>query len=102
MHSTGKTGHLIDGPYERFEPGRYRLVLKGSAKNWTEKEALGIVCNHHGQHRMEEFKLTWRMPGEYQEEHEFSLNIACENIGIRVFVSEQSALSVETLSFENI
>jgi hypothetical protein len=51
---------------------------------------------------MEEFKLTWRMPGEYQEEHEFSLNIACENIGIRVFVSEQSALSVETLSFENI
>ena len=45
IHTTGKTGFLVSGPFMALDPGRYRFALRGQARHWTGKEAVEIVCN---------------------------------------------------------
>jgi hypothetical protein len=97
LHSTGKAGHLIYGPYERFEAGRYRLVLQGSAQCWTGNEVLDICCDAA---RCKQLHINLHVCGHgpYRIEHEFIVNNTCTDLEIRLWVTTETALIIEEIS----
>jgi GT2 family glycosyltransferase len=96
-HTTGKAGHLIHGPYERFEAGRYQLVVKGTADHWTGEEWLDIACDN-GERKLLHLNLPRHTAGTWQEQCEFILDSACIDLEMRMFVSDKTNTTVEGIS----
>jgi len=96
--TTGKAGHLIYGPYEHFEAGRYQLVVKGTADHWTGEESLDVTMDH-GSHKIIHINISSLSlaKGEFLITHELNLELTVE-IEIRFFISERSNIKIENLS----
>ncbi|HQT42583.1 MAG TPA: glycosyltransferase, partial [Halothiobacillus sp.] len=99
MRTTGKTGYLIHGPYERFEPGRYRLSITGTAKYFTGAESLEVVCEQ-GTRKLQHFNLSERTPRPWQEQYEFTLDAAISDLEIRLYVQNETELTCNQLVIE--
>lgn len=96
MHTTGKAGYLVYGPYERFEPGRYRIVVQGKTDHCAGRESLDIVCNKGETVLLQPINLAndflWARQG-----FEFTLDTKTNDFEIRIWVSEQSKMIVDRI-----
>lgn len=94
IKTSGKHGHLIYGPYERFEAGQYLLMIKGTAEHWTGGEYLDIVSDQ-GKNKLLHVDLKGRHVGQFIETHEFTLETTCYSLEVRFLVCEFSKLIVD-------
>jgi glycosyltransferase involved in cell wall biosynthesis len=94
MCTTGKSGMLTYGPYAHFEPGRYRLIIHGTADNWSGQEWMDVVCDS-GRHKLLHIDLRDGFIREWQKIRVFEIESACTDLEIRLWVSEQSRLRVD-------
>ncbi|QFG79587.1 glycosyltransferase [Acidithiobacillus sp. 'AMD consortium'] len=95
--SNGKAGALIHGPYERFEPGLYQLVLQGATHQWTGEEYLDIVCDE-GKLKMLHIDLKDQQPGAWQIKKEFVIDKVCHDLEVRVWVSKNSHICIKNFT----
>lgn len=100
MHTTGKAGYLIYGPYERFEPGRYRLIMNGIAEHWMGTEELDMTSNQ-GRNKLLTANINNFGVGPYQVEIEFSLDQTCDELEVRFLVGSKSDLSINEFKLIN-
>jgi hypothetical protein len=101
IHTTGKEGMLIYGPYEHFEPGRYRVIVRGSADYLSGEEWLDIVCDQ-GSKKMAHFQLQEQGCGVWQEMRGFDIEVTCSGFEIRLWVSERTRLHLSEIEFKKI
>jgi Glycosyltransferase len=98
MHTTGKAGDLIYGPYEHFEAGQYRITVQGEAEQWTNMECLKIVCDG-GRTPLCSFVLRDEPLGEWQLEKEFILDKPHHDLEMQFWVHEDARLSIDSVGF---
>lgn len=96
IYATGKAGMLIYGPYERFDPGRYRLLVRGTAEHWSGEEWLDVACDH-GERKLLHQNLPTRESGPWELEVTLELQTTCTDLEIQLRVAELSGLSVECI-----
>lgn len=97
METTGKAGYLIHGPYDRFEPGRYQLVVQGRADYWTGGEFLDIAWNN-GKAVLQK-RTNWVNESlDACQDFEFMLETKVDDLEVRIWVSEQSNMVVEGIN----
>lgn len=97
ISTTGKAGHLIYGPYDRFEAGRYGLLIKGTADRCTGEEWLDVTCDK-GQCQLLHIDLPMRGHGKFQLEYEFIIEKACIDMEIRLMVAVETVLIIKEIS----
>jgi glycosyltransferase involved in cell wall biosynthesis/ADP-heptose:LPS heptosyltransferase len=94
VHSTGKNGHLVFGPYMELAAGTYRLLLWGRATRWSQRDAFDVV---HDSGRVELFRglLGHLGAGPWRLEVELILDEDVRDLEIRVLVGEEAVASLE-------
>lgn len=98
MNTTGKAGFLIYGPYERFEPGRYRVILKCNAAKWTGGEYIDISIDD-GLTQVFHRELIEPRQGAWNEMFSFNLE-ENKKIEIRIWVAAETILCANSIEFE--
>ena len=102
IHTTGKEGMLIYGPYEHFEPGRYRVIVRGSADYLSGEEWLDIVCDQ-GSKKMVHFQLQEQGGcGVWQEMRRLDIEVECADFEIQLWVTERTRLHLSDIEFKKI
>ncbi len=101
MCTTGKAGMLIYGPYERFEPGPYRLTVSGVAEHWTGEEWLDISANH-GKKKFLKSIINEPALGQWEVVYEFDLSEDIADLEVRLWVNELSDLQVDTFQMRDL
>ncbi|WP_051690741.1 glycosyltransferase [Acidithiobacillus thiooxidans] len=96
IKTSGIAGFLIYGPYERYEAGRYRIILKGEAERLTGNEILNLVCNH-GEFRLSQVNLTACEPGQYHQEYDFNLDTTYDDLEFQIYVTEETDFIINEL-----
>ncbi len=96
MRTTGKTGYLLYGPYERFEPGRYRVLISGDARHWSGCERLEI-CSDQGAKILNTQPLQEKSVECWEHTYWFDLEIDCKDLEIRLFVDAETDIRVEAI-----
>ncbi|MEP7300925.1 MAG: glycosyltransferase [Caldimonas sp.] len=94
IHSSGKGGHLIFGPYIALPTGRYRLRLWGQAARWSRRDWFDLV---HDAGRVELFRGGFgeQAPGAWQRETDFMLAQDIRDFEVRLWVAEDTIASLE-------
>jgi glycosyltransferase involved in cell wall biosynthesis len=102
IQSTGKAGMLIYGPYEQFEPGRYRVVLTGESKHWTGEEWLDVTCDV-GKRKLFYSDLGAKPLGVWHQLFEFELREFVTDLEIRFYVSSgtKAEINMIIITMEN-
>lgn len=90
IKTTGCAGHLIFGPYCRWEAGSFQLRLWFDAAHLTGVEWIDLTCNQ-GTRKLAHQTLT-RVDGGMLVS--FELEMPVPDLEIRVWVSSESVLSV--------
>ncbi|XRJ14242.1 glycosyltransferase [Acidithiobacillus ferridurans] len=98
MQTTGKAGYLVHGPYERFEPRRYRVAIQGSADHLTGGESLDIVCNK-GETVLQQYTSWINESLGAWHDLEFTLETKADDLEIRIWVGEQSRIIIDGINF---
>jgi glycosyltransferase involved in cell wall biosynthesis len=103
VYTTGKAGYLIHGPYEHFEAGRYQLIINGEAEHWTGEEILDIACEQ-GKSRLliQNLSGQGQATSEWQEQYEFTLDLACIDLEVRVFVGDKTNITCEKIEIHRL
>lgn len=102
MVTTGQAGHLIYGPYEHIEPGRYRVIVRGSADYFSGEEWLDIVCDQ-GNKKMAHFPLQEQGGcGVWQEMRGLDIGAECTDFEIRLWVTERTRLRLSDIELKKI
>lgn len=101
IHTTGKEGYLIYGPYERLETGRYRIVLHGGANHWTKTESVNIVC-YKGRTQLCSFALSDQAQGVWRWVGEFILEKPCQDFELQFFVAQETSLHVVGIEIQMV
>lgn len=99
IKTTGQEGYLVFGPYERLEAGQHHFTLQGEAEYWTGQELLDIVCDQ-GRRKLLHVNLPKGEHGQYQVEHELNLQNACNDVEVRVWVSEKSNIVLHMIDIK--
>ncbi|WMT47189.1 MAG: glycosyltransferase [Acidithiobacillus caldus] len=101
MRTTGKAGFLLYGPYERLEPGRYRVVLTGESEHWSGEEWLDVVCDK-GKIRLFHSDVGAKSFGAWHHVFDFKLNQVTSDLEIRIWVNEKSCITISSLKIITI
>lgn len=96
MRTTGQEGFLLYGPYTSLPAGRYHIVMNGNALYWTGFEWLDVACDK-GELRILHTSLDSLNKGSWKYEAEFMLKIATTDLEFRLWVAEDSQLSVDSI-----
>lgn len=97
IHTTGKTGMLIYGPYRSFEIGRYRVILSGNAIRWSGQEYLDI-CYDQGRHKLVHINLENEPTGSWQKTIWIDIDTPCFDLEVRVSVDENCCLQINNVT----
>lgn len=94
IHSTGRSGALVFGPYIEIEAGRYRLLLWGRTARWSRRDAFDVV---HDSGRVEILRgqLGLGAQGPWRLAVDIVLDRDVGDLEIRVWVGEDTVASLE-------
>ncbi len=101
MHTTGKAGRLIHGPYEQCAAGRYRLLIKGAAEKWSNGESIDIVFDR-GRQKLAQTNLEDRGRGTWIAILTFSLEQSASDLAIRLWVESNAKLNVSYVEIKKL
>jgi glycosyltransferase involved in cell wall biosynthesis len=101
IHTTDKEGYLIYGPYEHFESGRYRLIVRGSADYLSGEEWIDIVCDQ-GSKKLLHFQLQEQDSGVWQEMRGLDIEGECSDLEIRLWVTEATRVHLSDIELKRI
>lgn len=96
IHTTGKAGMLIYGPYERLEVGYYQLIVTGHAEHWSGAEWLDICCNK-GKIQLTQINLDLKKTGMWQKVIGFKIKNQVADYEVRIFVGSLSKLTIASI-----
>ena len=94
MHTRGREGFLLYGPYTSLAAGCYCIVMNGHASQWTEREWIDIACDK-GERRILHASLGGLSTGDWKYEAEFILETTATDLEFRLWVEKGSQLSVD-------
>ena len=100
MCTTGKTGMLIYGPYEKLAVGNYRVIFSGNISKQTENERVD-VCANQGDQIVAESSLTGLVPGYFDVIINFTIGYDMEYLEFRMYVNDQSDMSLQKIQLIN-
>lgn len=100
METTGEPGCLLYGPYIAMTPGKYRIAIYGRVGKGGTAGARRDVAFNQGKRTLGEALLC--EPDEHgcMAMFEILLNVSCQDFECRVWVEEQTDLSVSMIIFE--
>lgn len=101
MHSTGRDGFLVFGPYGSLEPGHYLITLSGSANAWSGSEWFDVACNQ-GREQLLNSCLDGLQIGQWQKTMKFDLRHPVVDFEARLWVGAASQLSLECMEFVRV
>lgn len=96
LHSSGKAGYLIFGPYLPLSVGRYKVVIAGTAKRWSGDEVFDISCLKSAQ-KLLHANITCATQGEWRMEFWFDLDRSVDDFESRLWVSDKSDFNLAIL-----
>ena len=93
MHSTGQAGFLVYGPYLPLKAGQYSVLLSGICRHCSGSETFDISCSG-GSKSLLHIALTTETSGKWFRELEFTLPSDVNDFELRLFVTDQSDISL--------
>jgi hypothetical protein len=93
LHSDGRAGFLLFGPYVSLQAGKYHLAVKGSVK--SSDGAWADVVSQHGQVVHGRFPVLEKEDGSGMLlDTEITIDNHADDVEVRLFVNEGSLLHV--------
>jgi len=97
MRTTREPGFLVYGPYLPLPAGRYRLTVFGTAVRCTGGEWVDVACER-GEKRLLFQELNRTVVGDWHFEGYFTLDTQVTDLEFRLWVNEESELTLEGIS----
>jgi hypothetical protein len=101
MHTTGQEGYLVYGPYERFEPGQYRIIMQGYIEHIAGNEHFEIFSSK-SQKLIFSFTFMDQLADSFNLLQGFELVEGVSDLEVRVWCSSESRLSVEIIEIKKM
>ena len=98
IRTTGKAGVLCHGPYIELTPGRYIFFCSGNAESWTGREVIDISADL-GQKQLKCLDISNIGIGFWRLMIDISINETEKNIELRVFVDNETRISINDIGF---
>ena len=97
MHTTGQAGMLVYGPYAPFRAGTYQLTITGTALSTTAGCWLDVACDAGAQQVLFMNLAQADANGVWVVTADFVLDHAIKDLEVRVWVSDATKLSLESI-----
>lgn len=97
MVTTSHEGFLIYGPYISLKPGRYIICIHGETSHWDGREWFDIVYDS-GKNEVCRTNFSQACCGVWRVEQEICLMHSCNDFELRIWVYQESMLSIKSFS----
>jgi glycosyltransferase involved in cell wall biosynthesis len=99
--TTGKAGHLIFGPYERYEAGSYRILIQGRSNALAGNEFIVITASQ-GKKRIAMFSFLDQPSESFNLLKGFDLEQEFSDLEVGLWVSEKTQLTVTKIEIKKM
>jgi hypothetical protein len=97
MQTTGKAGMLIYGPYERIEPGIYRMIVSGCSEQWGEQCFLDVSVSMGKEILARQDVASTYKLGGFILALDFEVVKSANDMELRFYVNAESRIEINSI-----